>query len=132
MFLARRALVRRLPFARAFTGPNGPNAPLDLDPAMQQLLRDTDLSLLRARKHKPRVIHELESEPVPIEENEEQMGVSVVGEEGQEEEEGGRRPERRSAAAVYGSYGVGAVVLPFELERSILNLIAGKSPYPTP
>ena len=39
--------------------------------------------------------------------------------------------DRKSPAASFGSRGIGAVVLPFELQRSIIRLISGVCSYMT-
>ena len=120
--------------------PARPNRPLDLDPALQALLNDVDLSLMRAnsksrakRKSQqsssshdtftPAPRRELEVlETIADVESEEKSWV----EPDQEDMEGPfPSTERKSPAASFGSRSIGAVVLPFELQRSILRLISG-------
>jgi hypothetical protein len=101
-----------------------PNAPLDLDPSLQTLLKDVDISISRhrareAERLKPRNHRELEMYPG---EN------SIVDPESLEDEDGvlvnGKDP-RKSPAALFGSSRIGAVVIPLELQNSITNLIEG-------
>ncbi|KAH9949373.1 mitochondrial small ribosomal subunit Rsm22-domain-containing protein [Amylocystis lapponica] len=87
-----------------------PNAPLDLDPSFQVLLKDVDISMLRQKSRHPtaenphaRALRELE----------------VFPSDAASEEEA-----RKSPAALFGSQRIGAVVLPFELQQTITRLIA--------
>lgn len=88
-----------------------PNPPLDLDPSLQALLKDVDISLSQ-NKSRP---------PVPRRELAEDLPETVTSlvEELQE------HAQRKSPAAQFGSQQIGAVVLPPQLQTSINLLIFG-------
>ncbi|KAL0951798.1 hypothetical protein HGRIS_008465 [Hohenbuehelia grisea] len=99
-----------------------PNPPLHLDPSLRALLQDVDISL-NQHKHKhayarpgPR---ELEATSVDILPGED--GALATGDDDVEE-----HSHRKSPAALFGSQGIGAVILPLELQASI-NLIISES-----
>ena len=107
-----------------------PNAPIDLDPSLRELLRDVDLSLL---KHKTRrgstgltdtpSHRELEVFP-----NDPSPDVDyLTAEELDGEVETNEKEHRKSPAALFGSLRIGAVILPLELQGAITKLIAGAS-----
>lgn len=107
-----------------------PNAPIDLDPSLRELLRDVDLSLL---KHKTRrgstgltetpSHRELEVFP-----NDPSPDVDyLTAEELDGEVESNEKEHRKSPAALFGSLRIGAVILPLELQGAITKLIAGAS-----
>lgn len=108
-----------------------PNAPLQLDPALSQLLHDTDLSLLRKFRHGSK--HYVGRPELQVEETDafsklpsEFEGYEVVERDHEPEEASswdGPREERRSPAAVYGTKHVGMVVLPWELEHGVGRVI---------
>lgn len=104
-----------------------PNAPLDIDPAFQALLRDVDISLLnkKTRHHhvhpQPEEIPKLrELQEYPPEDQEEGLVSSLV------EDDSDGLP-RRSPAAVFGAQTFGMVLLPRELQDCISALIDGTS-----
>ncbi|KAJ1301502.1 hypothetical protein OPQ81_008757 [Rhizoctonia solani] len=110
---------------------HAPNAPLQLDPALTQLLHDTDLSLLRKFRHGSK--HYVERPELQVDEADafrnlphEYEGYDVA-ERGEEAHEpsywDGPREERRSPAAVYGTKHVGMVLLPWELEHAVGRVI---------
>lgn len=103
-----------------------PNAPLELDPSLRELLRDVDLSLL---KHKTRhgsvdvvqspVRRELEVFPHDPEVD------YLTSEELDSQDEEHDKGHRKSPAALFGSQRIGAVILPLELQTTVTKLIAG-------
>ncbi|CCO29928.1 hypothetical protein BN14_03952 [Rhizoctonia solani AG-1 IB] len=122
-----RATLARLR-QNAINAQHAPNAPLQLDPALSQLLHDTDLSLLRKFRHGSK--HHVERAELQVEEADalsnlppEYEGYGIIERGGEEAQEGsywdGPRDERRSPAAVYGTKHVGMVVLPWELEHNV-------------
>lgn len=81
---------------------------------MRSLLKDVDLSLLNHKvRYQPR-----ELETIPIEEESGQK-ISAFYEDFEEE-----KRERKSPAALFGSQGIGAVVLPLQLQSAIDLIIA--------
>ena len=99
-----------------------PNAPLNLDPTLQSLLKDVDMSLVRHKaRHLPRVHRELEAIPT-----DQSVDDGVAYDEEYQDNSFDHKDTRRSPAAQFGSRHIGAVVLPFELQKSINRLIAGK------
>jgi hypothetical protein len=101
-----------------------PNAPLEIDPTLRALLNDVDMSLVRHKSHHlPRVYRELEAQPI----EQSLDGRDPTGDEDfYEDDTTGRRDARKSPAADFGSQKIGAVTLPFELQKSISRLISGK------
>lgn len=92
-----------------------PNPPLDLDPSLQALLKDVDISLSQT-KSRP-LVPRRELEALPTEDLPET--VTSLVEELQE------HAQRKSPAAQFGSQQIGAVVLPPQLQTSINLLIFG-------
>ncbi|KAJ4485621.1 mitochondrial small ribosomal subunit Rsm22-domain-containing protein, partial [Lentinula aciculospora] len=96
------------------------NPSLNLDPSLKALLKDVDISLTR---HKTSVPSHRELDIIPSEPFEESpiaiwdVGISVSEEESL---------DRKSPAAIFGSQGIGAVILPLELQNSI-NLLISES-----
>ncbi|KAJ7109767.1 mitochondrial small ribosomal subunit Rsm22-domain-containing protein [Mycena epipterygia] len=95
---------------------------IDLDPALQNLLRDVDMSLGGKRRSRgPHAPLKRELEEFPEVYQDTLVSDVTISEpadiESQEEEVG-----RKSPAAEFGSRSIGAVVLPLELQNSI-NLI---------
>ena len=96
-----------------------PNAPLDLDPTLQTLLRDADMTMAhRFNAHYPK------------EEPPSHRHMELIEEEGvtstswiEEEEPSSSRGSRKSPAAEFGSKKIGAVVLPDQLQESVVRLI---------
>lgn len=94
-----------------------PNPPLNLDPSLQALLKDVDMSLSNRQSRPPP--RELEVYPTdqPLSANTE----AILLEEQTPEED----LRRKSPAAHFGSQHIGAVVLPNQMQTSINGLIAG-------
>jgi len=104
-----------------FTSPlstisNRPNTPLDIDPSLRALLKDVDISLLNHKSQHRHVHRELEVLSTGVDE-------ADVQHEATNEQD---YVERKSPAAHFGSQGIGTVVLPFELQKSIDTLISGR------
>lgn len=104
-----------------------PNPSLVLDPSLKSLLRDVDLSV-SGRQNKTRGgldsrrLRELE----PFQNND--GGVTYHDRDDQSNtmhELVQSREDRKSPAARFGSDGIGAVVLPPELQRAVGSLISG-------
>lgn len=124
---AARLCVRRTSYhavklsSSARTSSQGPNAPLELDPSLQDLLRDADMALL---KHKPRenivasssAVRELE-----VLDFDESIPERIA----EDEDELKERRERKSARARFGSNGIGSVFLPTEIRDAIERIIDG-------
>ncbi|KAK2461490.1 hypothetical protein APHAL10511_005953 [Amanita phalloides] len=90
-----------------------PNPPLHLDPSLEALLKDVDMSLLN---HKNSSTHrELQVYPGELAERTDSNIVEPV------EEDVGLG--RKSPAAEFGSQKIGAVILPSQLTKSICQLI---------
>ncbi|OBZ68493.1 Rsm22-cox11 tandem protein 2, mitochondrial [Grifola frondosa] len=116
-------VIRRRPEAlrcSSSTASHHPNAPLDLDPSFQALLKDADMSLLRNNAHKP---PHRELEPYP---NDPLISDDLLTSEELDIQEGvsDHRETKKSPAALFGSQRIGAVVLPFELRNTITKLIS--------
>ncbi|KAI0375467.1 hypothetical protein BV20DRAFT_1073580 [Pilatotrama ljubarskyi] len=99
-----------------------PNAPLDLDPAFQALLRDVEMSLKAkvdlSGQNLPR---ELELFPQDPDATEDYLTPAELD----AQDDGlGHRERRKSPAALFGSQRVGAVVLPLEMQTSIGRMVA--------
>ncbi|THH04971.1 hypothetical protein EW145_g5134 [Phellinidium pouzarii] len=97
-----------------------PNAPLELDPSLQNLLRDADMALLRHKRGEksatsPSTMRELEvvefDETKPVEQNVE------------DDDEMSESKERKSARAKFGSNRIGSILLPAELRDAIDRII---------
>lgn len=97
------------------------NSALNLDPSLQALLNDVDISLTR---HKVALHSHRELDVIPSETIEDSAIVAQDSEHSASEE--AESLERKSPAAIFGSQGIGAVVLPLEMQNSINLLIAGK------
>jgi hypothetical protein len=95
-----------------------PNAPLDLDPSFQDLLRNADMGM----GHKFNVHDPVEWQP-------DHRHMELIEQEGItstswiEEEDPDSRGSRKSPAADFGSRKIGAVVLPDQLQESVTRLI---------
>ncbi|EJD03728.1 Rsm22-domain-containing protein [Fomitiporia mediterranea MF3/22] len=125
--VATRLCCRRSAFnaAKLSSSPrlssHGPNAPLELDPSLQDLLRDADMALL---KHKP-------SEPAKNgSSSAKELEILEFDESSTERTEDGENDivtpkERKSARAAFGSRGIGSVFLPMELREAIEKVIGG-------
>jgi len=101
-----------------------PNPPLDLDPSLQALLKDVDISLSRKNSGPPPPRRELEAYPIDSLEED-----ALLPDEGISD----HSSQRKSPAAHFGSQQIGAVVLPPQLQTSIKLLISGTRyiPYTT-
>ncbi|EGO05247.1 hypothetical protein SERLA73DRAFT_174300 [Serpula lacrymans var. lacrymans S7.3] len=102
-----------------------PNAPIDLDPSLKALLKDIDISL----KNDGQRASDGTFSPAPRELEAYPAEDSLIGthesEEFVEEDDAVyHKDTRKSPAAHFGSRGIGAVVLPDELQRTITTLIA--------
>lgn len=95
------------------------NRPLNLDPALQALLKDVDMSLMGHTSSAP-VKRELDI--IPPSDSEKDVTFAAEPVEEEEEYEG-----RKSPAAHFGSRQFGSVVLPIELQNAITLLISGTS-----
>ena len=94
-----------------------PNTPLDLDPSLQDLLRNADMTMAhKFNTHYP-------EEPPGHRHMEliEQEGITPTS--WIEEEELSSRESRKSPAAEFGSRKIGAVVLSEQLQESVTRLI---------
>jgi len=101
-----------------------PNAPLDLDPTLRSLLNDVDMSLVKHKSHHPpRQYRELEA--IPADQSVDNT-IAPYDQDLNEDNTSDRRDTRKSPAALFGSRRIGAIILPFELQKSIHQLIAGK------
>ena len=106
-----------------------PNAPVELDPSYDALLKDADMSILRHKTWqvttdtpRPHAIPPRELEVVSIDPLDDYLSSEEL-----DTQEGVRhgRESQKSPAALFGSQHIGAVVLPFELQQSIARLISG-------
>ncbi|KAJ6520269.1 Rsm22-domain-containing protein [Mycena sanguinolenta] len=100
------------------------NPRLDLDPALRDLLHDVDMSLggkKRSRGPHPTLKRELEEYPEPLQDTL-SSDVSISSTVSTSELSEFIDDSRKSPAAEFGSYGIGSVILPLELQNSI-NLI---------
>ncbi|KAF7337621.1 3-methyl-2-oxobutanoate hydroxymethyltransferase [Mycena sanguinolenta] len=100
------------------------NPRLDLDPALRDLLHDVDMSLggkKRSRGPYPTLKRELEEYPEPLQDTL-SSDVSISPTVSTSELSEFIDDSRKSPAAEFGSYGIGSVILPLELQNSI-NLI---------
>jgi hypothetical protein len=97
--------------------PSHPNVPLDLDPSLESLLEDANMSLLE-HQSKTHEYRELEATPAGLPADEDVFRDHELSVED-------HRDSRKSPAASFGSYSIGAVALPFELQQSINRMILG-------
>ena len=95
-----------------------PNAPLDLDPSFQALLRDADMGMAHRSN-----AHYLEEGPPSHRHMELVKQEEVAPTNWIEEEELSSRESRKSPAAEFGSRKIGAVVLSDQLQESVARLI---------
>jgi hypothetical protein len=114
-----------------------PKAPVPLDPSLQALLNDVDISIARHKARRtdpsPRVVdsgkahRELEVFPeLSLEHTDRDAGSSALELDYDDaHEEADTAETRKSPAAAFGSKAIGAVVLPLELQNSIVRLIEG-------
>lgn len=103
-----------------------PNAPLELDPAFQTLLRDVEISLRNKMPqgtsgfNQPRELEVFPRDPDPDVEY-----LTSAELDAQDEGLGGKET-RKSPAAAFGSQRIGAVVLPMDLHSAISQIVAGE------
>jgi hypothetical protein len=123
----RRRSVIVSPFgSSASSGFPQVNPRVELDPALRDLLRDVDMSLggKKRRRGGPHPVLKRELEHFPELQQVTSVTTSDPGDldlEAQDEDVVGRK----SPAADFGSQGIGAVVLPLELQNSINLIISG-------
>ncbi|KAI0778648.1 mitochondrial small ribosomal subunit Rsm22-domain-containing protein [Trametes elegans] len=121
-------VLRRQPDVSRWTSTSAPashqpNAPLDLDPAFQALLRDVEISLkgkvkLDSAAGGPRELELFPHDP-------DAAADYLTSAELDAQDEGiGHRERRKSPAALFGSQKIGAVVLPLELQTTIGRMVA--------
>ncbi|KAJ3721945.1 mitochondrial small ribosomal subunit Rsm22-domain-containing protein [Lentinula raphanica] len=89
-----------------------------LDPSLQALLKDVDISLARHKNSNPHTHRELDI--IPSESIEE----GLIATRGREDSDSEDSLARKSPAAIFGSQGIGTIVLPLELQNSINVLIS--------
>ena len=102
-----------------------PNAPLELDPAFQALLRDVEISLrnkLPPNTSGGRGPRELEVFPHDPDTTLDYLTSAELD----AQDEGFGKEHRKSPAAAFGSQRIGAVALPLELQSSIERMVAAK------
>ncbi|KAG7452133.1 Rsm22-domain-containing protein [Guyanagaster necrorhizus] len=106
-----RHILRRA-FSSTSVSRRGPNPRLNLDPSLQALLNDVDITLLHHKAQDQPVFKELEvvQEADPLLDYE-------------EDELPSEKSTRKSPAATFGSKQIGAVILPLELQNAIMALI---------
>lgn len=127
-----RVVLSQFPLVSRITTSSGthsshPNKPLDLDPGLQALLNDVDISLMHHKTlHHPPPLRELEALPTDLSSPENGTIYSEATSEEITDNE-----TRKSPAALFGSQRIGAVSLPSELQRSITLMIAGGYPVPS-
>jgi hypothetical protein len=101
---------------------------LNLDPSLQALLKDVDISLKQAKVESP--------PPIAMRELEVLNGISPMQHEismddwapldfSENKTESEQSEERKSPAALFGSQRIGMVILPLELQSAINLLITG-------
>ncbi|KAI0718887.1 Rsm22-domain-containing protein [Cerioporus squamosus] len=101
-----------------------PNAPLELDPAFQALLRDIDISLRnKVQEHAssscgPRELEVFPRDPAT------ELDYLTSAELDARDDMLHEKEGRKSPAAAFGSQRIGAVVIPFELQSSIGRMVA--------
>ncbi|TFK94959.1 Rsm22-domain-containing protein [Polyporus arcularius HHB13444] len=98
-----------------------PNAPLELDPAFQALLRDIEMSLRNKDASSSRGPRELEVFPHDPETELDYLTSAEL--DARDDDMFYEREGRKSPAAAFGSQRIGAVVLPFELQSSIGRMV---------
>ncbi len=101
-----------------------PNAPLELDPAFQALLRDIEMSLRNKDTSSSRGPRELEVFPHDPETELDYLTSAEL--DARDDDMSYEREGRKSPAAAFGSQRIGAVVLPFELQSSIGRMVGGE------
>ncbi|KAI1794008.1 Rsm22-domain-containing protein [Ganoderma leucocontextum] len=106
------------------SSPHHPNAPLELDPAFQTLLRDVEISLRNkmpqdaSGPHQPRELEVFPHDPDPT------VDYLTSAELDAQDDSLGRKEARKSPAAAFGSQRIGAIVLPLDLQSAISQIVA--------
>ena len=109
-----------------YAGPQEPNAPLELDPSLRNLLKDADMSLRRF-SHKIRKESSTNStRELEVLEFDETWS-SEQSPHNAEDQNPFERKERKSARAAFGSRGIGSVSIPNQMREAIENIINGVS-----
>lgn len=103
-----------------------PNTPLDLDPSLQQLLKDVDISLAR-HKADTAAEHSAIAARRQLEVHVDDATPVDTTEALEDDYSYESRETRKSPAALFGSKRTGATILPLELTNAISRLIEGKS-----
>ena len=108
------------------------NPPLNLDPGLQALLRDVDISLKNSKKCLPKpkeleIVTGVDSSLLHGLSLTEWSSMEVDADLGDVE-----RESRKSPAAIFGSNQIGSVILPQELQSAVEAIISGNSISLTP
>ncbi|KAK0199070.1 mitochondrial small ribosomal subunit Rsm22-domain-containing protein [Armillaria mellea] len=106
-----RHILRRS-FASTLVSRRGPNPRLTLDPSLQALLNDVDITLLNHKVQDQTIYKELEV----VQEADPSLDY-------EEDELPSEKASRKSPAATFGGKRIGAVILPLELQNAISALI---------
>ena len=102
-----------------------PLPPQPLDPSLHQLLKDTDLALLRKKKRTPRSSTKPELDFEAVEVDEEVLeGPKILDILDTEDDYDNHSTHTRlSPEAAFGSKRIGQVTLPWELEGAMTSII---------
>jgi hypothetical protein len=123
-FIMLVRLFLRRPPARAFHSHPAlfnPNQRQNIDPSLQRLLEDVDLSLLKQNRRKLK--HHAAKSPVELESVPLGEITSFEDADGVQWDD---RAEKRSPEAVFGSKRIGMVTLPVELVSAVSQLVSGE------
>lgn len=127
--LTLQVVEKRLLCTTSVARSHAPNAPLDLDPSLKTLLRDTDMAILghksrhgEALNSNHQMLRELEVYPDDPLAKDAYLSPEELDDMENEEH---NRDTRKSPAALFGSQRFGAIVMPLELQNTITKLIAG-------
>ncbi|KAK1233060.1 37S ribosomal protein S22 [Marasmius sp. AFHP31] len=99
-----------------------PNPPLHLDPTLQALLKDVDISLSQHKTFESPEPRELDVLPPTKARLESALDLNLA----EEDADWSESSDRKSPAALFGSQRIGAVLLPVELQNSI-NIMINES-----
>ena len=115
------AASRRLLSTSSSASSQGPNAPLDLDPSFQDLLKDAEMSLLKFKPTDGGAVNTNAMKELEV------LGSSSIDPPSLTDiDELDVRSDRKSARARFGTNKIGSVVLPPELQSAIQRVIDGK------
>lgn len=103
-----------------------PNAPLDLDPAFQALLRDVEISLRNKSSHPASGLRSLRELEVFPHDPDAEVDYLTSAELDTRDDLLAEKEGRKSPAAAFGSQRIGSVVLPSELQTTIGRMIGGE------